>query len=502
MIPRRKPTIGQKQALSAGPALVLLLLFAVTCQAQMQGSAGRSSSGANPSGDNSMPAAPSSYSTSGSQNVFYGSVPEGKASSTVLSLSFKDAIDRALRNNLGLLIGSDNELAAKGQKWQELSHLLPNVSAATTQAAEQIDLEALGFRFALPGIPTVIGPVGTFDSRVYMSFPFFDWHAIQRERGARTQETAANYNYKNARELVVLATGNAYLLTIAASARVDAAQAQVETAQALYNKARDQQTAGVTPAIDTLRAQVEYQNRQQQLIFARNNYAKQKLQLARTIGLPLGQEFNLTDTAPYQPLAPLDLDVALHRAYADRPDYQAAVQQVLSAEHFRSAATAEHLPTLQFDGNYGAAGINIGNSHGVFQAGATLVIPIFAGNRAYADKLQAEATLRQSQQQLANLRAQIDYDVRTALLDLSAAADQVQVAKSSLDLANQTLSQARDRFTAGVADNLEVIQAQESLATANESYITSLYAHNVAKVELARAIGFAEQGVKQYLESK
>jgi len=247
---------------------------------------------------------------------------------------------------------------------------------------------------------------------------------------------------------------------------------------------------------------VEFQNRQQQLIFARNSYAKQKLQLARTIGLPLGQEFNLTDTAPYQPLAPLDLDVALRRAYADRPDYQAAVQQVLSAEHFRSAATAEHLPTLQFDGNYGAAGINIGNSHGVFQAGATLVIPIFAGNRAYADKLQAEATLRRSQQQLANLRAQIDYDVRTALLDLSAAADQVQVAKSSLDLANQTLSQARDRFTAGVADNLEVIQAQESLATANESYIASLYAHNVAKVELARAIGFAEQGVKQYLESK
>ncbi|HEX6897748.1 MAG TPA: TolC family protein, partial [Bryobacteraceae bacterium] len=230
--------------MSAGPALVLLLALAVTCHAQMQGNANRSAGG-----DNSMPAAPSSYSTSSSQNVFYGSVPEGKASSTVLSLSFKDAIDRALRNNLGLLIGSDNELAAKGQKWQELSHLLPNVSAATTQAAEQIDLEALGFRFALPGIPTVIGPVGTFDSRVYMSFPFFDWHAIQRERGARTQETAANYNYKNARELVVLATGNAYLLTIAASARVDAAQAQVETAQALYNKARDQQTAGVTPAI-------------------------------------------------------------------------------------------------------------------------------------------------------------------------------------------------------------------------------------------------------------
>jgi len=185
-----------------------------------------------------------------------------------------------------------------------------------------------------------------------------------------------------------------------------------------------------------------------------------------------------------------------------RSDYQAAAQQVLAAEQFRRAATAEHYPTLDFAGNYGAAGVNIGNSHGVFLAGATLNIPVFAGGRATADALQAEAMLRQSRQQLANLRAQIDYDVRTALLDLSAAADQVQVARSSLDLANQTLVQARDRFTAGVTDNLEVIQAQDALASANENYIASLYAHNVAKVELARAIGFAEQGVRQYLQSK
>jgi outer membrane protein TolC len=198
----------------------------------------------------------------------------------------------------------------------------------------------------------------------------------------------------------------------------------------------------------------------------------------------------------------MGVEEALRRAYQSRPDYQAAIQQVLSAERFRSAATAEHYPTLGFSGNYGAAGVNIGDSHGVFLAGATLEIPIFAGGRAHADVLQAEATLRQTQQQLANLRGEIDYEVRSALLDLNAAADQVEVAKSSLELANQTLDQARDRFTAGVADNLEVVQAQEMLASANESYIASLYAHNVAKVSLARAIGFAEQGVKQYLESK
>jgi len=258
----------------------------------------------------------------------------------------------------------------------------------------------------------------------------------------------------------------------------------------------------VTPAIDTLRAQVELQNRQQQLIVARNNYAKQKLQLARTIGLPPGQEFTLTDQVPYQPLTPMSVDQALQRAYMGRADYQAAAQQVRAAEQFRRAATAEHLPTIGISGNYGAAGVNIGDSHGVFVAGATLSIPIFAGGRTHADVLQAEATLRQTRQQLDSLRAQIDYDVRTALLDLAAAGDQVQVARSALDLANQTLVQARDRFTAGVADNLEVIEAQEAVASANENYIGSLYSHNVAKVLLARAIGFAEQGVKQYLEGK
>jgi outer membrane protein TolC len=420
----------------------------------------------------------------------------------VLQLSFKDAIDRALRNNLGLLLASDSSLAARGAKWQELSHLLPNVSAAATQSATQIDLAALGFRFNFPGISPVVGPVGVFDARGYVTAPILDWHALQRERGASANESAARYRFKDAREMVVLATGNEYLLTIAASARVDAAQAQVEAAQALYNKAHDQQTAGLVPAIDALRAQVELQARQQQLIVARNNYAKQKLTLARTIGLPTGQEFNLTDRAPYEPLPPMNVDDALRRAYNSRSDYQAALQQVRGAEKFRSAATAEHLPSLEFAGNYGAAGVNLGDSHGVFEVGATLAIPIFAGGKAHADTLEAEATLRQSRQQLENLRGQIDYDVRTALLDLAAADEQVAVARSSLDLANQTLDQARDRFTAGVADNLEVVQAQESLATANESYISSLYAHNLAKVSLARAIGFAEQGVKQYLESK
>lgn len=504
--PRRTWSLSAPVASAA-----LVWLFAQPLSCQMTPAPGATASSgpgysANPNQSSSSQSENDSSSTGASsasgQNPYLSSVPEGKATSDVLPLSFREAIDRALRSNLGLLLGADNTLAARGQKWEELSHLLPNVNAEITQSAAQIDLAAEGFRFSIPGIPTVIGPIGTFNARAYVMAPVFDWHAIERERGARANEAAAGFNYKSARELVVLATGNEYLLTIAASARVDAAQAQVETAQALYTKANDQRTAGVVPAIDALRAQVEYQTRQQQLIVSRNDYAKQKLLLARTIGLPPGQEFNLTEKTPYRPLTPMGLDQALQRAYTSRPDYLAAVQQLRGAELFRRAATAEHYPSIVISGDYGAAGVNVGDSHGVFDAGANLVIPVFAGGKAHADVLEAEARLRQSRQQLESLRAQIDYDVRTALLDLNAAADQVAVAQQSLDLANQTLAQARDRFTAGVADNLEVVEAQETVATANENYISSLYSHNVAKISLARAIGYAEQGVKQYLEQQ
>jgi len=437
-----------------------------------------------------------------SQSPFSGSVPEGKPTAEVLPLSFKDAIDRGLRNNLGLLLQSDTSLTAQGEKWKELSELLPHVSALVNQSVEQIDLAAEGFRFNFPGIPNVVGPIGVFQTGVYLTQSVFDYHAIQRKRGASYNERAAQYSLKNARELVILAVGNSYLVTLSGAARVATAQADVTTAQALYDKAADQQKAGVSPAIDTLRAHVELQTRQQELIVARNDYAKQKLTLARVIGLPPGQEFNLTTAAPYEPLATLPLEQDLQRAYASRPDYLAAAQQLRSAEEFRRAATAEHYPSLDIAGDYGAAGIRPGSSHGVFEVGATLNIPIFAGGRTHADVIEAEATLRQSRQQLENLRGQIDYEVRSARLDLNSAAEQVEVARSSVDLAKQTLEQAQDRFTAGVTDNLEVVQAQDALASAQETYISSLYSHNLAKISLAKSVGFAEEGVKQYLQNQ
>ena len=449
----------------------------------------------------SQSSAPSGVSLS-TQSPYSGSVPEGKATAEVLQLSFKDALERGLRNNLGLLLQSDSRLAARGEKWKELSALLPHLDATATQSAAQIDLAALGFRFRLPGIPSVVGPLGIFQSGINLSQTVFDYNAILRTRGAREDERAAEHSLKNARELVTLAVGNAYLLTLSGAARVDTAQAEVQTAQALYDKAADQQKAGVSPAIDVLRAQVELQSRQQQLIVARNDYAKEKLQLGRVIGLPPGQEFALTTQAPYEPLATAGLEEDLRRAYLSRPDYLAAGMQVRAAEARRRAATAEHYPSVDIAGTYGAAGVNIGESHGEFQVGATLNIPITTGGKMHADALEAEASLREARQQLENLRGQIDYEVRAARLDLNAAADQVAVARSSVDLASQTLLQARDRFAAGVTDNLEVVEAQETSAAANETFISSLYAHNLAKIELAKAVGFAEEGVKQYLQGK
>jgi outer membrane protein TolC len=445
-----------------------------------------------------------SISLPGSQSPFTGSEPESKATAGVLQLSFQDAIDRGLRNNLGLLLSSDQTIAARGERWKELSNLLPDLSARVQEDVQTLSLTALGLKsnvFPFP-VPRVIGPFNYFDARVSLSQSLFNFQNLEKERAASESLKSAQYTFKDARELVVLAVGNGYLMSIAAAARIETAEAQVTNAQALYNKAVDQQTAGLSPAIDTLRAHVELQTRQQQLIAARDDFARQKLSLGRVIGLASGQEFVLTEKVPYQAMTPLPVDVYLQRAYASRSDYQAALAQVRAAELSRRGATAGHFPTLDVSANFGDIGVNPAQSNGTWQVDGGLTIPIFAGGKTHSDVLEAEAQLKQARSQLNDLRGRIDYEVRASLLDLNSAAEQVEVARSSVDLAEQALTQSRDRFTAGVTDNLEVVQAQESVASAHESYIQSLYAHNLAKIELARAIGDAEQGVERYLKGQ
>jgi outer membrane protein TolC len=449
------------------------------------------------------PSAPTpSVTLPGSQSPFLGSEPEGKVSAAVLQLSFQEAIARGLRNNLGLLLSGDQTITARGERWKELSNLLPDVQARLQEDVQTQSLTALGLRpsvFHLP-VPRVIGPFNYFDARASLSQSLFDFKSIEKTRAASESLKSARYSYKDARELVVLAVGNAYLQAIATNARIETTESQIKSAQALYDRAVHQQKAGVSPAIDTLRAQVELQTRQQLLIVARNDFAKQKLSIARIIGLALGQEFVLTEKAPYQELTPLPLDTYLQRAYSSRFDYQAAMAQVRAAELSRKGAAAGRYPSLDLNANYGDIGVTPAQSNGTWQVNAGLTIPIFTGGRVHSDVLEADAQLKQARSQLGDLRGRIDYEVRSALLDLNAAAQQVEVARSSVDLAEQTLTQSQDRFSAGVADNLEVVQAQETVARAHESYIQSLYAHNLAKVELARAVGDAEEGAKRYLK--
>jgi outer membrane protein TolC len=440
----------------------------------------------------------------GTQGVspFSGSVT-AKLVPGVLPLSLQDAIDRGLQQNLGLLLSNADIRSAAGQRWEQLSALLPHVTAAPALVDSQISLSELGLSsFGGIKLPLSVGPFSYFDARVSVTQSLFDWKSINATRAANQSLQSAGYSYKDARDLVVLAVGYVYLQAIADEARIDTAEAQVETAQALYDQASDQVNAGTSPAIDGLRANVELQTRKQQLIQARNNFAIQKLTVARVIGLAPGQEFDLTDKSPYQPFEDITVDEALKRAYAARSDYQAAMTDIRAAQFSRKAALAGYFPSLEFNADYGAAGAHLSTATQVFDIHGTLSIPIFQGGSVHGDVLQADARLQQSQERLDNLRAQIDSDVRAALFNLQSSADLVNVARSNIDLAEATLAQSRDRFSAGVTDSVEVVQSQEEVASAHEQYISSLYSYNFAKISLARSLGAAEQGVKQYFKGQ
>jgi outer membrane protein TolC len=436
------------------------------------------------------------------QNPFLGSVPTGQATSRPLALSLKDALTRALKYNLGVIESDEDTRAAHAARLRNLNALLPDLSARVASTVQQINLRTFGFFINVPGarIPTIVGPFGVADARVIVSQELFNWADIKNLKASQEAERASQYTYKNDRDVVVVTMVDAYLLVISDAATVDSIRAQVDTAKVLYQRTSDQHKAGVVASIDELRSQVELQTQQQRLIAAQNQLGIDKLALARIIGLPNGQEFELADSVPYAPLAEMSLTDALRQAYAARSDYLSAKEHERAAELALEAASAENFPSLSFHGEYGDAGSpNFATSHGVFTVQGSLNIPIFQGTRVRADKLQANSALRQRQAELDDLQGKIDDQVRTAFLNLNSSSDLVAVAKSNMDLANQTLKQAQDRFLSGVADNLEVVQAQESVASAEQSYIASSYSYNLAKVSLAQAIGIAEQSALQYL---
>jgi outer membrane protein TolC len=430
---------------------------------------------------------------------FQGSITVGQATGQVLGLSLDDAIQRGLKNNLGIILSATQTATARGQRLSQLQSLLPSVDGSFKDTVSQVDLAAQGLRF--PGFPTIIGPFGYQDLRATLNWTLVDVASLRTYLAARHNFNAAQLSADDASDMVVLTVGNAYLLVIADESQVSSVQAQVATAKVSLDQAVANHQAGTAPLLDELRSRVDYQTLQQQLISAQNSLEKDKLALARTIGLPLAQSINLTDKAPYAAFDQLDVDATIRQAHANRKDLAALVEQVKADEQQRKSATADRFPTLAFSGDYGDIGVNLLHSHGTGDATGTISAPLFE-----EFSLRGEAQISQSQldvtrAQLSDKSAQIDADVRDALLDIESAQRQVEVAKSSSELANEALSEAQQRYANGVSDNLAVSQAEQSVAQADSQYVASLYRHNIAKLSLARALG-AGQSYKNYLGGK
>lgn len=387
---------------------------------------------------------------------------------------------------------------------QALSALLPTIDAHATQVEEQLNLATIGFSLKIPGVSinSISGPFHYTDLRASAAWNVYDRASRQRLRAAEEERRATALSAVDARDLVAQAAASGYLTIIADESSVEATRSQLETAQALYDRAADQQKAGTAAAIDVLRAQVELKQQQQRLLSRQDQLEKDKLALGRVMGLPDGQEFQATDAIPFAPLNTITLEGAIGQALELRSDYKAARALVRAAEAQVKAARAERLPTASLSADYGDVGSTLANSHGTFTVTATASMNLFNGGRIEGEVVEANAALKQRRDELADLGAEIGYQVRSTFLDVRTAAEQVKVSRDNLDLANQTLEQARDRFNAGVTDNIEVIQAQESVANAHDAVILALYAHNVAKVALARNLGGAEQSILQLLEVK
>jgi outer membrane protein TolC len=418
-----------------------------------------------------------------------------------LRLTLRDAIARALRYNLATIESGQNAQIARGQRLLALSKLLPQVSAGLSENVEQLSLATFGLH-QIPGFLNIVGPFSYTSVDGTLSQTLFSFESIQRFRAARTAEQAAQLSYQDILDAVTLTVGNTYLQVIEADSRIQAQEAQVRNAKALYDQALDEVQAGTAPRIEATRTEVQLHTEEYNLSVARNNFEVANLTLGRAIGLPLGQKFALADQVPYSEINPPTVEDALNVAYKSRSDFRSALDSEKSATQTLSATRGERYPTVTVNGDYGDIGPTLGHSHGDFTFQAGISVPIFTGGRIKGEVTQAEAELQQRKAEAENIRGQVDYDVRAAFLNLNAAKEQVAVAKQNVDLANETLARSKDRFTSGVTDSVEVVQAEQSLASANNQYITSLYDHNLAKLSLARALGVARTNYEEYLGGK
>jgi outer membrane protein TolC len=418
-------------------------------------------------------------------------------------LSLREAIQRGTAYNLGAVGLSQAVRQAHGQSRVARSALLPNLNGDLSEVVEQVNLRALGVRVQSPApgltIPSVVGPFNYFDLRARLSQTVADLTARNNYRASLETVRANEFAAKDARDLVVLAVGGAYLQVIAAEARVISARAQLETANALFRQASDRRVVGLAAQIDVNRSQVQVLTQQQRLVSLQNDLAKQKINLARLVGLPPADAFEVSDAIPFAPAPGITLEDALKQAANLRADLKAAQAQVRAAERAYAAARAERYPSLSFAADYGVIGTNPAQSHGTFAVVGSLNFPIWQGGRTEGDIEQADAALVQRKAEAEDTVGRIESEVRNAWLDLQAATTQVEVAQRNRDVTEDNLRLTKQRYEAGVTGNVEVVQAQDAVAVAELDYINSVFAHNVAKLSLARAIGGAAERLGDFL---
>lgn len=445
------------------------------------------------------------------QDSFFGSVIAQPRTSEIIKLSLDDAIRRGLESNLGLKQAESAENVVRGQRNQVLQQFLPTITLTGDTGFYQHNLAALGFsqselkNFAslfppgsMPNIPLVTKNSLT-QGQVHYDQTLFSGSVIAGYKAAGAAERAQHFSKMSARGEVVQRVANAYLFAIAAASEVDNAKALVAQAQVLLDRAHASHLAGVVPNIDELRARVQLQSQQQVLIAAQNRYQEDMILLKREIGFDPGQDIALTDTAPYSDLAEQTPEEVRAIAYKNRQDYQNLQNLLVGYKSIRAAYRSQRFPTLQFNGYYGTSTVNGSGTHGTFIAMGTLSFPIFREAQLRGNVDVAQADVDAATAQLADLRIHIDQQVRSALMDVAANKQLVEVSRSNVDLATTTLSDVTDRVNAGVDDNLPLVDAQASLSTAELTLIQSLYRYNTSKLALARAAGVLEQQYRDYL---
>jgi outer membrane protein TolC len=436
------------------------------------------------------------------QGAYAGSTPSTAKMPFSGKLGFQEAITRALAYNLGQTGATQALRQAQGQARSTRAALLPNITGTASETLETEDLRAFGFRFSVPGfsIPTIVGPFNYVDLRAHLSQTVLDFTALNNYRAMNDATRATRYSAQDARDLIVLAVGGAYLQATAAKARLTAEQAQLKAANAVYEQSVQQLGQGVIAKVDADKNEVQVLTEQERLLSLQNDYAKQKINLARMVGLPANDQYEITDEIPYAPVMPLTVEDALKQAYLQRADLKAAEAQVQAAQKARAAARGERYPSLSANADVGGIGVAPAQVQTTYTAAATLKIPIWLGGRVQGDVEQADAALQQRRAEYEDLKGQIESDVRSAFLDLQAAASQVEVAQKNIQVAQEAAELTRQKLQAGVSTTVDYTQAEETATNAQLDYINAVFAHNIAKLSLARALGSGAKALPDFLK--